>query len=352
MRPIRFRVVRPLVLSIVILSCATENAVGPPISQVNRGAAITGTVTPAKVVISQVYGGGGNANAQFNRDFVELFNAGGTEQNLSGWSIQYASAQGTGNFGVTNQIAPLSGTIQPGEYVLVSGSSGATGVPFTADIDPVAPITPINLSGTNGKIALVASANSLGCNGGSAPCSAAALALIVDLVGYGTTASAGANFYETTGSTPPTTAAPTLANTTAAMRKDHGCTDTNNNGGDFTSAPPAPRNRATTHNPCVPIVPAGPVATVTISPEDGSVRKGRTLQLSAVGKDVDDNVAPTTFTWLSSNTAVVTISSSGVATGVTEGTVDVTVTSANNVSATTTLSVAEGVGAGSISISI
>ena len=46
----------------------------------------------AQVVISQVYGGGGNTNATYTNDYVELFNRGATAQSLSNWSIQYTSA--------------------------------------------------------------------------------------------------------------------------------------------------------------------------------------------------------------------------------------------------------------------
>ena len=42
------------------------------------------------------------------------------------------------------------------------------------------------LLSTTGKVALVSQATGLACNGGSAPCSAAQLAAIVDLVGFGT----------------------------------------------------------------------------------------------------------------------------------------------------------------------
>jgi len=43
-------------------------------------------------VISQIYGGGGNSGAAFQNDFVELFNPGTVSFDLTGWSIQYASA--------------------------------------------------------------------------------------------------------------------------------------------------------------------------------------------------------------------------------------------------------------------
>ena len=44
------------------------------------------------VVISQVYGGGGNTGAQYTNDFIELFNRGTSSVSLVGWSVQYASA--------------------------------------------------------------------------------------------------------------------------------------------------------------------------------------------------------------------------------------------------------------------
>ncbi|MBA3580138.1 MAG: lamin tail domain-containing protein, partial [Gemmatimonadaceae bacterium] len=57
------------------------------------------SVAPAapKMVISQLYGAGGNSGATLNADYVELFNAGTATASLSGWSVQYASATGTGN---------------------------------------------------------------------------------------------------------------------------------------------------------------------------------------------------------------------------------------------------------------
>jgi len=187
------------------------------------------------VVVSQVYGGGGNANAPYQNDFVELFNRSASPVALSGWSVQYASASGTGNFSA-NAVIALSGTLQPGQYYLIKlASNGAVGVALpTAD----ATVTGLNISGASGKVALVSSATGLACNGGSTPCSSAQLAQIVDLVGYG-----AANFFESA----PT---PLLTNTTAALRSSAGCTDTDVNNADFTTGAPAPRNTASPLSPC------------------------------------------------------------------------------------------------------
>ena len=66
-------------------------------------------------VISQVYGGGGNSGATLRNDFIEIFNRGNASINLTGMSVQYASAAGT-TWQVTNL---LSGSLAPGQYYLI-----------------------------------------------------------------------------------------------------------------------------------------------------------------------------------------------------------------------------------------
>ncbi|MFN8595272.1 MAG: ExeM/NucH family extracellular endonuclease [Anaerolineae bacterium] len=193
----------------------------------------------ADIVISQVYGGGGNSGGVYTNDFVELFNRGTTTVSLAGWSIQYTSASGTGNFGsATNLITPLSGSLAPGQYLLIQEAAGSAVIAALPTPD-VTDSTPINMSGTGGKVALVTSSAGLGCNGGSTPCSPAQLALIKDLVGWD-----GANFYETA-------AAPTTTNSTAVLRLTNGCTETDNNASDFAASAPTPRNTSTALNLCV-----------------------------------------------------------------------------------------------------
>jgi len=192
----------------------------------------------SSIVVSQIFGGGGNSGAPLQNDFVELFNKGTASASLAGWSLQYTSATGTGTFGsATNLITPLSGTLAAGQYLLVQEASTAA-VGAVLPTPDVTDSTPINMSATGGKVALVNTTTPLGCNGGSTPCTTDALATIVDLVGWD-----GANFFEGT-------AAPGTTNTTAIFRAAGGCTDTDNNGADFTADAPAPRNTATPLHDC------------------------------------------------------------------------------------------------------
>src|SRR5512145_1475497 len=174
--------------------------------------------------ISQVYGAGGNSGAVYRNDFVEIFNSGSTTASLSGMSIQYASATGGGNFG--SNILALNGSLAPGHYFLAQLANGGSNGALLPAPDATGTIS---MAAGAGKVALVNSATGLACNGGSNPCTAAQLALITDLVGYG-----NANFYE------GSAAAPSLSPTTAAMRANNGCADTDNNGADFSAVAPAP----------------------------------------------------------------------------------------------------------------
>jgi uncharacterized protein len=172
----------------------------------------------AQVVISQVYGGGGNSGAPLRSDYIELHNNSTSTVSLDGWSVQYASAAGT-SWARTN----LSGNIAAGGYYLIKQADGAnTAAPALPTPDATGTIA---MSGTAGKVALV---NSIATLSGACPTGN------IDFVGFGTTASCAE------GSSPTAN----LSNTIAAVRADNGCTDNNNNAADFALAAPAPRNGA------------------------------------------------------------------------------------------------------------
>jgi beta-lactamase superfamily II metal-dependent hydrolase len=189
------------------------------------------------VVISQIYGGGGNASAPYQNDYIELFNRGSQSVSLNGWSVQYGSAT-SATFSAANTTL-LSGIINPGKYVLIRGAAGTscTGAPCGVVLPVSADFTTTtNLSGTAGKVILVSNSTAFASNG----CSLTPV--VADFVGYGTGAS-GANCFQVV-------AAATLSNTTAAVRGSGGCTDTRNNGGDFTATAPNPHNSGSPQNSC------------------------------------------------------------------------------------------------------
>lgn len=212
--------------------------------------AIVAQASASGVVISQVYGGGGNSGATLRNDYIELFNAGASPVNLAGWSVQYASASGT-----SWQVTPLvAATLAPGQYYLVQQSAGTGG---TQNLPAPDATGTISMSGTAGKVALVASTTSLS---GSNPGGGA----LVDLLGWGS-----ANGFEGT-------AAPATTNTTAVLRQSGGCVDADNNAADFATGSPNPRNSAAALQPCSgavaqPIVPNCPAAVVAAG-TSGSVQ--------------------------------------------------------------------------------
>lgn len=191
----------------------------------NPVSVLLGGSVEEKVVISQLFGGGGNSGAPYRNDFIEIFNAGNTPVNLAGWSIQYASA--TASTWAATPLNPF--TLMPGQYYLVQQAGGNNGAQLPT---PDATGT-IAMAAGSGKIALVRSSTALT---GACPNDSN----IVDLAGYGSTA----NCFK--GSAP----APAASNTNATTRKTNGCTDTHNNATDFATATPNARNTVTPLNRC------------------------------------------------------------------------------------------------------
>ncbi|MBS1855970.1 MAG: lamin tail domain-containing protein [Acidobacteria bacterium] len=177
------------------------------------------------VVISQVYGGGGNTGAPYQNDFVELFNRSAATVNLSGYSIQYTSSAGT-SWG-SQQVNLPGFDLQPGQYYLVKMQGGANGSAFTADY-PATGTAAFNMSATSAKLLLSTS---------TTPQTVACPTGMADLVPYGTSANCS-----------PRAAAP--SNTTALFRAGSGCTYSGDPSVDFTTAAPSPRNSSSPMAPC------------------------------------------------------------------------------------------------------
>ena len=199
------------------------------------------------VVISQVYGGGGNAGATFKNDFIELFNRGGAAVDLTGWSVQYAATGGS-SWQRTN-LSSVS--LNPGQYYLIQELAGAGGTTNLPTPDASGSI-PMAAGACN--VALISNQTTI-TTGTSCPTGAS----VVDLVGYGTTTT---TCFEGTGPTP------TTANPTSASRRNAGCTETDDNAADFEVGTPTPRNTASPLHFCTG--DNAPAVSAT-SPLDGAI---------------------------------------------------------------------------------
>ena len=290
--------------------------------------ALTGAgnaLAAGNVVISQVYGGGGNSGATLRNDYIELFNRGTTPVNISGWAVQYASSAGN-----TWQLSVLSGTLQPGQYYLVQEAQGTGGTVDLPTPDATG-LPPIAMSATSAKVALTNNLIVLTC--GQTVNNCFPNAAIEDFVGYGSTA----NNFEGSGPTA------TLSNTTAALRAGSGCTDTDANSADFAVGAPLPRNTASPLAPCGGPPPNQPVTAtcggalstlegtaasrvVTASDPDGTVTG---FSASVTGSPAPGTIGITSQTPAGSvgGTASATIS---VSANVAPGTYTVQVTASNN----------------------
>lgn len=143
-------------------------------------ALLAGLCAPAMadsdVVISQVYGGGGNAGAKYKQDFIELFNRSDKPVAIGGWSVQYASAAGPASGPWALTAIPAGTVLQPGKYFLVREAPGAstTAIEVPADYAPTATIA---IGATGGKVALL---NTTVALSGTTPAKGA----YVDMVGW------------------------------------------------------------------------------------------------------------------------------------------------------------------------
>ena len=164
------------------------------------------------VVLSEIYGGGGEQGSHWSNDYITLYNPTSDAVDLSTWSVQYAIFNSS-----TWRVTNLIGTIPAGGYYAIQMGGGVQGIaplPFTPNV-----IGNINIDKNKGKIALVNIQSALTVSNPIGNPN------VIDFVGYGN----GTNAFE--GSEP----APQSSTTESVRRKDNNGNNTygiNGNGWD------------------------------------------------------------------------------------------------------------------------
>jgi 5'-nucleotidase len=174
------------------------------------------------VVISEVYGGGGNSGSTWRYDFVELYNPTDAPISVEGWTLQARSATNTSTATADNTVK-LTGSVPAHGHYLIRHAAGSGG---TKDL-PVADAV--------GNAAMGASGWQVWLSNGSTlldpPDGNVSLPAIVDFVGAATNSTS----YEGA----PADEAPSA--TLSAQRSATGA-DTDSNAADFGTAGPTPTN--------------------------------------------------------------------------------------------------------------
>lgn len=181
----------------------------------------------AQIVISEIYGGGGNSGSTLKNDYVILKNIGSAQASLHGATLQYAPAAAT----FTQYHTLPNITLNPGQTYLIQEATGGGGTTNLPTPDFIAttvvnfdgspnPSVGIGIAVTSGKIVIASNAVQV-----TSPTSLN----VVDFVGYGSTATQ----YEGSGPAPSPT-------TTTAIKRVSG--DTNDNTVDFTVGAANPIN--------------------------------------------------------------------------------------------------------------
>ncbi len=132
------------------------------------------------VIITEVYGGGGNSGAPYQNDFIELYNNTESSIDISGWSIQHYSYNGT-SAGVTT--IPASTSLAGKKYFLIQGAGSELNGLALSDPDVIGTFA---LAANAGKVILFSTSSLQTIDGTLA--SITGNENFVDYVPYGSTA--------------------------------------------------------------------------------------------------------------------------------------------------------------------
>jgi DNA/RNA endonuclease G (NUC1) len=275
----------------------------------------------ARLVISEIMANPSNV-ADDHGEWFEVYNAGRTDVDLTGWMIKSGGATAQ-----SHTIAPSATTcgavgctviVPRGGYVVLSNNRDPTtngGVPVDYQYPDGTTASTINIGNTSATEYL-AMASPAGVEvdrvtfGTSSVVHAAASSCLVDVTLDNSVMSNTASWQYSTALWSGSTV-------------DKGTPKAANSG-------------------CGSAPPAGPITTVAVSPASASVAVGATRQYTATGHDANGVAASTTFTWTIDDTGIATVNaSSGLVLGVGAGTTTLHATSANGIVGSATVQVTQ-----------
>ena len=179
-------------------------------------------VAPTSLKITEIYTEGGKPGAAYDHDYVELQNTSGSTLSMAGLSLQYRAPGATGT---ATKVLDLSGSMAANSYDIVQlGTDGTDGAPVPFDAAYDLSSTGPNLDATGGTLFVVKSASAYDPGTGAV----ATDQFRSDLVGWGTS-----NTFETA-------AAGSAVDSTKAITRLSGGTDTDDNSADFNVLDPTP----------------------------------------------------------------------------------------------------------------
>lgn len=227
------------------------------------------TAAPADhVIINEAYLNGGSAGATYKNKFVELYNPTDQVVDLNDWTLQYRSGASIEAFALST-VYDLEGTIQPGGYFLISGSSnGSTGAALPTP-DQVTTLAPAVGGGT---LALVSSIDPVPGVFGDLADGRGDANQVVDLLGYGST-----NTFETAVSPGPGT----TSNPRSITRT--GFADTDDNSADFGLSASGGASPVACGAACAPATPAPLTGSIAQIQGDGPRSEQRRGQATTQG---------------------------------------------------------------------
>ncbi|MEV5001874.1 ExeM/NucH family extracellular endonuclease [Nocardioides sp. LML1-1-1.1] len=279
------------------------------------------------LVISEVYGAGGNGGAAYNADFVELYNPTNGALSLSGLAIHYRSASG----GSGGAPVALSGSVPAkGHYLIRMGAVGTTGAALpTPDAAPGS----FSMAAAGGQVALQQGTAVIATSGNTS-----GNASFVDFVG-----ASGSTSFETAATTSAATAAKSLNRTNGA--------DSDSNAADFVLADPTPTNAsvvvsddlAATDPGDKTFVKDAAISPITLSATGGTAPYTWSTTALPAGLDLNGSTIEGTPSATGTTTVTATVTDATSPTAVT-ATTEFTIT-VNDPAATTTIADIQGSGA-------